>query len=69
MNELIELLVSDIKSTIEGLIGTAPEVNILNHSTSTGETTPPYIKINAKVNPKGEIVFLSLQNLLRLLLI
>jgi len=58
VNEFIELLLNEIKSTIEGLIGLTPEISLLNHSKNTGVTTPPYIKVIAKVKPKGELIFL-----------
>ncbi|GAB6073982.1 flagellar motor switch protein FliY [Nautilia lithotrophica] len=58
MNEFKELLVNEIKSTIEGLIGIAPEISILSETKDLGPTKPPYAKIVIKVKPKGEILFL-----------
>ena len=58
MNEFIEILLNEIKSTIEGLIGITPEVDLINHSKNTGMTSPPYVKVVANVKPKGEIVFI-----------
>jgi flagellar motor switch protein FliN/FliY len=58
VNEFKELLVNEIKSTIEGLIGIAPEISILSETTDLGPTKPPYAKIVIKVKPKGEILFL-----------
>lgn len=58
MNEFIEILLNEIKSTIEGLIGITPEINLINHSKNTGSTSPSYVKIVASVKPKGEIIFI-----------
>jgi len=58
VNEFKELLVNEIKSTIEGLIGIAPEISILSETTDLGPTKPPYAKIVINVKPKGEILFL-----------
>ena len=58
MNEFKELLVNEIKSTIEGLIGIAPEVSVLSESADIGPSKPNYAKIVIKVHPKGEILFL-----------
>ena len=58
MNEFKELLINEIKSTIEGLIGIAPEISILSETTDLGPTKPPYAKIVINVKPKGEILFL-----------
>ena len=58
MNEFKELLINELKSTIEGLIGIAPEVSILSETKDLGPTKPPYAKIVIKVKPKGEILFL-----------
>ena len=58
MNRFIDLLVDDIKSTVEGLVGLAPEVNKLSESPDVGEGKAPYAKIVVKVEPKGEILFL-----------
>ena len=58
MNEFKELLINELKSTIEGLIGIAPEVSILSETKDIGPTKPPYAKIVIKVKPKGEIIFI-----------
>jgi len=58
VNEFIEILLNEIKSTIEGLIGITPEINLINHSKNTGTTSPSYVKIVASVKPKGEIIFI-----------
>jgi len=58
VNEFKELLINEIKSTIEGLIGIAPEVSVLSDTKDLGPTKPPYAKIVIKVKPKGEILFL-----------
>ncbi len=58
MNDFINLLQSEIKSTIEGLIGISPEINILSQSKDIGEPKPPFVKVNIKVTPKGKICFL-----------
>ena len=58
MNEFKELLLNEIKSTIEGLIGVAPEVSVLSETKELGPTKPPYAKIVIKVKPKGEMLFL-----------
>ena len=58
MNEFKDLLINELKSTIEGLIGIAPEVSILSETKDIGPTKPPYAKIVIKVKPKGEIIFI-----------
>ena len=58
MNEFKELLINELKSTVEGLIGIAPEVSILSETKDLGPTKPPYAKIVIKVKSKGEILFL-----------
>jgi len=58
VNEFKELLINEIKSTVEGLIGIAPEVSVLSESKDLGPTKPSYAKIIIKVKPKGEILFL-----------
>ena len=58
MNEFKELLINEIKSTIEGLIGIAPDISVLSETKDLGPTKPPYAKIVIKVKPKGEILFL-----------
>ncbi len=58
MNEFKELLINEIKSTIEGLIGISPEVSVLSETKDLGPTKPPYAKIIISVKPKGEMLFL-----------
>jgi len=58
VNEFKELLINEIKSTIEGLIGIAPEISVLSETKDLGPTKPPYAKLVINVKPKGEILFL-----------
>ena len=58
MNDFLELLKEEIKSTIEGLIGLSLEISILSKSKEIGEPKFPYIKIEIKVSPKGRMLFL-----------
>ena len=58
MNDFINLLQNEIKSTIEGLIGLSPDINILSQSKDIGEPKPPFVKVEVKVTPKGKICFL-----------
>jgi len=58
VNEFIELLQNEIKSTIEGLIGLSPEISVLSKSKEIGEPKLPYVKIEVKVTPKGRMLFL-----------
>ncbi len=58
MNELINLLQNEIKSTIEGLIGLTPEISLLSRSKEIGSSKPPFVKVEANVTPKGRILFL-----------
>ena len=58
MNEFFDLLINEIKSTIEGLIGLSPEVSILSKSREIGEPKPPFVEVEVKVSPKGRIMFL-----------
>ena len=58
MNEFKEILINEIKSTIEGLVGIAPEISILSETKDLGNTKPPYAKVVIKVKPKGEILFI-----------
>ena len=58
MNDFINLLQNEIKSTIEGLIGLSPDINILSQSKDIGEPKPPFVKIEVKVTPKGRMCFL-----------
>ena len=56
MNEFLNLLKDEMKSTIEGLIGLSPEITILGEGAN--ETQPPYVKAVVNVSPKGKILFL-----------
>ena len=56
MNEFIDILINEIKSVIEGLIGIAPDVS-LKEETKNIDITPPYAKITLKAN-EGEAVFI-----------
>ena len=58
MNKFIELLIDDIKSTIEGLVGMPPDVSKLSESAEVGEGKAPYAKVVVNVEPKGKILFL-----------
>jgi len=58
VNEFKELLINEIKSTIEGLIGITPEISVLSETKDLGATKPPYAKVVIKVKPKGEMLFL-----------
>ena len=58
MNDFIELLQNEMKSTIEGLIGLSPNITILSQSKDIGEPTPPFVKVEVKVTPKGRMCFL-----------
>ena len=58
MNEFFELIINEIKSVIEGLTGIAPEVSLKNVSDKTPSIATPYVRINADVSPKGEIIFI-----------
>jgi flagellar motor switch protein FliN/FliY len=57
VNELVDLLLSEIKNVIEGLIGVAPEIN-LKEKGKVPDINPPYVKITAKAKPKGEVCFI-----------
>ena len=58
LSEFKDLLVNEIKSTIEGLIGISPQVDVLSESREVGESKPPYAKIEISVKSGGEILFL-----------
>ena len=58
MNNFINLLQNEMKSTLEGLIGLSPDINILSQSKDIGEPKPPFVKIEVKVTPKGKMCFL-----------
>ena len=56
MNEFIDILINEIKSVIEGLIGIAPDVS-LKEETKSIDVTPPYAKIILKAK-EGEAAFI-----------
>jgi len=56
MNEFIEILINEIKSVIEGLIGIAPDVSLKEEKQSI-DIAPPYAKITLKAD-EGEAVFI-----------
>ena len=56
MNEFLNLLKDEMKSTIEGLIGISPDITLLGESEK--EITPPYVKAVVNVSPKGKMLFL-----------
>jgi len=56
MNEFIEILINEIKSVIEGLIGIAPDVSLKEEKKSV-DINPPYAKITLKAE-EGEAVFI-----------
>ncbi len=58
LSEFRDLLINEIKSTIEGLIGVSPEVSLLSETKDVGAGKPPYAKIVINVSPQGEILFL-----------
>lgn len=58
LNDFKNLLVNEIKSTIEGLIGIAPEISILSETRELGPAKIPYAKIVISIKPKGEMLFL-----------
>jgi flagellar motor switch protein FliN/FliY len=58
VNELFELIINEIKSVIEGLTGVAPEVKLKEATDKVPSISTPYVRVNAGVSPKGEIVFI-----------
>jgi len=58
LNEFKELLVNEIETTIEGLVGVIPEISILSETRELGPTKAPYAKIVVSTKPKGELLFL-----------
>jgi len=58
VNNFLDILVSEIKSTMEGLIGISPNINILSKSREIGEPKPPFVEVEVKVSPKGRMMFL-----------
>ena len=58
MNEFVNLLKDEFKSTLEGLIGISPEIDILSQSKEIGQSEPPFVKVEVNVNPKGKLCFL-----------
>ena len=57
LSEFKDLLVNEIKATIEGLIGISPQVDILSESREVGESKPPYAKIEISVKSGGRVLF------------
>jgi flagellar motor switch protein FliN/FliY len=57
---MLDLLQKDIISTIEGLIGIAPNVTLKESSEGIGELTPPYAEIKVEVSgdASGNMIFL-----------
>jgi flagellar motor switch protein FliN/FliY len=53
IKEFLDLLQKDIISTIEGLIGIAPNVTLKESSEGIGELTPPYAEIKVEVSGKN----------------
>jgi len=58
INEFIDLLKNDIVSTIEGLIGIAPNVEISSSSESIGDIPVPTADISVNVEGGGSLKFL-----------
>ena len=58
IKEFLDLLKNDIVSTIEGLIGIAPNVNIKETTEEIGDITPPKADILVDVDEGGKIRFL-----------
>ena len=58
LNEFKKLLINELKTTIESLVGIAPEISILSETRELGPTKAPYTKIVISVKPKGELLFL-----------
>ena len=58
INEFLDLLKGDISSTIEGLIGIAPNVEVKDTTETIGDIPAPKAKIVVDVNEGGKITFL-----------
>jgi len=60
IKEFLDLLQKDIVSTIEGLIGIAPEVSLKDSGEGIGDLTPPYAEMDVEVSgdASGKMVFL-----------
>ena len=58
INEFLDLLKNDISSTIEGLIGIAPNVDIKSQSENVGEVSSAMAEISVDVTPNGKMEFL-----------
>ena len=56
MNDFLNLLQNEIKSTIEGLIGLSPDIEMKGEGEK--EHKPPYVKAVINVSPKGKMLFL-----------
>ena len=50
INDFLDLLKDDIVSTIEGLIGIAPEVSLKEQTDSIGDLTPPLADIEVEIS-------------------
>jgi flagellar motor switch protein FliN/FliY len=60
IKDFLDLLQKDIVSTVEGLIGIAPNVSLKDSSEGIGELTPPYAEISVDVSgdANGKMIFL-----------
>jgi len=60
INDFLDLLKEDIVSTIEGLIGIAPEVSLKEQTDAIGDLTPPLADIEVEISgdSTGKIRFL-----------
>jgi len=60
INDFLDLLKEDIVSTIEGLIGIAPEVSLKEQTDNIGDLTPPFadIEVDVSGDATGKIRFL-----------
>ncbi len=56
MNEFLNILQNEIKSTIEGLIGLSPDITLIGEAEK--KSSPPYVKAVVNVLPKGKMFFL-----------
>ena len=56
MNEFLNLLQDEMKSTIEGLIGLSPDINLIGEGEK--KSSPPYVKAIINLSPKGKMLFL-----------
>ena len=56
MNDFLKLLQDEMKSTIEGLIGISPDINLVGEGEKSSQA--PYVKAVVNVSPKGTMIFL-----------